>query len=93
MPTVLNGSPSPRAHIKTLMKIGYDFCTAISDILDNSVSADCSRIEISSPPGMASPYLTIPDDGFGMREDELINNMKIGCKDPSDSRNNMGPNN
>jgi hypothetical protein len=88
MPTVLNGSPSPRAHIKTLMKIGYDFCTAISDILDNSVSADSSRIEISSPPGMTSPYLTITDDGFGMREDELINNMKIGCKDPSDSRNN-----
>jgi hypothetical protein len=88
MPKVLNGSPSPRAHIKTLMKIGYDFCTAISDILDNSVSANSSRIEISSPPGMASPFLTITDDGFGMSEDELINNMKIGCKDPSDSRKN-----
>jgi len=86
MSVVLNGSPSPKGHIKTLMKIGYDFCTAISDIIDNSVSADSSTIEIFSPPNMASPYLTITDNGYGMSESELINNMKIGCKDPSDSR-------
>lgn len=86
MAITVNGSPSPKAHIKTLMKIGYDFCTAISDIVDNSVSAGSSTVKIFSPPGLASPYLTIIDDGHGMTEHELINNMRIGCKDPSDTR-------
>ena len=72
MAITVNGSPSPKAHIKTLMKIGYDFCTAISDIVDNSVSAGSSTVKIFSPPGLASPYLTIIDDGHGMTEHELI---------------------
>ena len=46
MPIDINGSPSPKAHIKTLMKIGYDFCTAVADIADNSISAECSNIRI-----------------------------------------------
>jgi len=86
MPTDVNGAPRPKAHIKTLMKIGYDFCTAIADIIDNSVSAKSSTIKIFAPPGISSPYLTIVDDGHGMNEHELISNMIIGCKDPSSER-------
>ena len=86
MPTDVNGSPRPKAHIKTLMKIGYDFCTAMADIIDNSVSATSSCIKIFYPPGMADPYLTIVDDGHGMTDDELIHSMVIGCKDPSADR-------
>jgi len=86
MSITINGSPSPKAHIKTLMKIGYDFCTAVSDIIDNSISADCTRINIWSPPGMASPYITIVDDGHGMDQSQLLGNMVIGCKDPSEKR-------
>lgn len=87
MPIDINGSPSPKAHIKTLMKIGYDFCTAVADIADNSISAECSNIRIFSPPGMTAPYITIVDDGHGMQQDELLSNMIIGCKDPSADRN------
>jgi hypothetical protein len=87
MSITINAAPSPKAHIKTLMKIGYDFCTALADIIDNSVSAESSTITIFSPPGMPTPYLTIIDDGHGMDEHELINNMKIGCKDPAEARN------
>ena len=82
----INGSPNPKAHIKTLMKIGYDFCTALADIIDNSISAKCSNIHIFSPPGMSAPYITIVDDGHGMHKDELLSNMIIGCKDPSEDR-------
>ena len=86
MPIDVDGAPRPKAHIKTLMKIGYDFCTAISDIIDNSVSAKSSTIKILSPPGSSSPYLTIIDDGHGMDKHELISNMIIGCKDPCSVR-------
>jgi len=83
MPIDVDGAPRPKAHIKTLMKIGYDFCTAISDIIDNSVSAKSTTIKIFSLPGRSSPFISIVDDGHGMTEDELISNMVIGCKDPS----------
>lgn len=86
MPSSIDGSPSPRSHIKTLMRIGYDFCTAVSDIVDNSISADSKYIDIYCPPGLTSPFLRIGDDGFGMDEEELLQNMRIGCKDASESR-------
>ena len=82
----IDGSPSPKSHIKTLMRIGYDFCTATADIIDNSISAESTNVKIFCPPGERHPFLTISDDGYGMSEDELLNNMRIGCKDPSFDR-------
>ena len=82
----VDGSPSPKSHIKTLMRIGYDFCTAVADIVDNSISADSSTVQVFFPPGQTYPYLRISDDGYGMCEDELLNNMRIGCKDPTAER-------
>lgn len=86
MPRKIDGSPSPQSHIKTLMRIGYDFCTAVADIVDNSISAESTSVKISCPPGQSHPYLRISDDGYGMCESELLNNMRIGCKDPSVDR-------
>ena len=37
-------SPEPRSHIKTLMRIGYDFNSAIADIIDNSITAKASKL-------------------------------------------------
>ena len=38
------GSPQPKNHIQTLMRVGYDFNAAIADIIDNSISADAKKI-------------------------------------------------
>ena len=81
-----DASPDPKSHIKTLMRIGYTMPSAVSDILDNSVTANAKNIEIHSLPGLKEPNISIVDDGDGMSPDELIHNMKIGCKDPSDER-------
>lgn len=79
-------SPSPKSHIKTLMRIGYHMSSAIADILDNSITAEAKRIEVIAPPGLETPLVSIFDDGYGMDEIELIENMRIGCKDPSVAR-------
>jgi hypothetical protein len=81
-----DASPDPKSHIKTLMKIGYTMPSAVSDILDNSLTANAKNIEIHSLPGLQEPNISILDDGDGMSPDELIDNMKIGCKDPGDER-------
>ena len=79
-------SPQPRSHIKTLMRIGYDLNSAIADIIDNSLTAKASQISITCPSEIDHPYLSIVDDGIGMDSEELIQNMRIGCKDPNDKR-------
>jgi hypothetical protein len=86
MSRIEDASPDPKSHIKTLMRIGYTMSSAVSDILDNSITAQSKTIHIHSLPGLAQPNLSIVDDGIGMSPDELTANMKIGCKDPSDER-------
>ena len=86
MPEIVNGNPSPRSHIKTLMRIGYDLNSAIADIIDNSITAQASSISISCPPDTDKPVILINDNGIGMNEDDLLQNMRIGCKDPSSER-------
>jgi hypothetical protein len=81
-----DASPDPKSHIKTLMRIGYTMSSAVSDILDNSITANAKNIEIFSLPGQKETSISISDDGDGMSSEELINNMKIGCKDPGDDR-------
>ena len=51
-------SPEPRSHIKTLMRIGYDFNSAIADIIDNSITAKASKINIS-PSETSDPFLSL----------------------------------
>ncbi|OFA29682.1 hypothetical protein BAE46_13960 [Glaciecola punicea] len=86
MSRLADASPDPRSHVQTLMRIGYTMPSAIADILDNSITAKSGNIKIYSLPGLSNPNLSIVDDGIGMTSDELINNMKIGCKNPSEDR-------
>ena len=79
-------SPNPKSHIKTLSRIGYNLNSAISDILDNSVTAESKNIHIEMDIVEEKAVLVILDDGYGMDSDTLINSMRIGCKDPSDLR-------
>lgn len=79
-------SPEPKSHIKTLMRIGYDFNSAIADIIDNSITAKAKKIYINCPPEADNPFLSIVDNGIGMGPEELIQNMRIGCKDPNQKR-------
>lgn len=81
-----NASPDPSSHIKTLMRVGYTLPSAVSDILDNSIAAQARNIEVFSLPSQGETSLSIIDDGNGMSPDELIHNMRIGCKNPSDER-------
>lgn len=86
MPELVNGNPSPRSHIKTLMRIGYDLNSAIADIIDNSITSRATSVSISCPPDSEEPIILISDNGCGMSEIDLLQNMRIGCKDPSQER-------
>uniref|UniRef100_UPI00232D965C ATP-binding protein n=1 Tax=Acinetobacter baumannii TaxID=470 RepID=UPI00232D965C len=66
MPKVIDHSPSPKSHIKTLMRIGYTLNSAVADVIDNSITAGAGSIEVYAPPGLDEPVISIIDNGCGM---------------------------
>lgn len=87
MPEHIDLSPNPKSHIKTLARIGYNLNSAISDIIDNSVTAESNNIYTEIDIVDEKAVLIIIDDGYGMNSETLIDSMRIGCKDPADIRN------
>ena len=61
--------------------IGYTTSAAVADLIDNSISANASRIQIQFVSGENS-YISILDDGAGMDPDALRQAMKYGSGNP-----------
>ncbi len=71
--------PDPARVMEGLRDTGYDFNTAVADIIDNSIAAKAEHVDIlmeMDPEGQAFVY--IADDGCGMDLDGLKNAMKYG---------------
>ncbi len=67
-----------KALLTGLRAIGYNFSTAVADIIDNSVSVNSTEVRIFSDPLNATPYFCILDNGWGMSMSELDNAMLPG---------------
>lgn len=65
--------------------IGYSSESAIADIIDNSITAGASNVDIDFFP-IGDSYIYILDDGHGMSKDKLIAAMQYGSKNPLDVR-------
>lgn len=65
--------------------IGYSIEAAIADIIDNSITANASQIDIDFFP-IGQSYISILDNGYGMSEEELIVAMQYGSRSPLDTR-------
>ncbi len=70
--------PPAKSLILGLRCIGYNFSTALADIIDNSISANAKNIQIFSNPDTKEPYVAIFDDGCGMGRKALENAMTLG---------------
>lgn len=71
--------------IESTRALGYSLEAAIADLLDNSVSAESTEIDIHFWP-YDEPYLSISDNGYGMTAEELTNAMRYGSKSPLEVR-------
>jgi hypothetical protein len=78
--------PSASSLILSLRDLGYSLETAVADIIDNSVAAGATRVDIRCDLTLAEPALTILDNGCGMTEAELVTAMRHGGKGPSAAR-------
>lgn len=81
-----------KALLTGLRAIGYNFSTAVADIMDNSISAQASEIKVFSDPLSQTPYFCILDNGCGMSMEELDNAMLPGSdrENKEDSKLELG---
>jgi hypothetical protein len=62
-----------------LRDTGYDFNSAIADIVDNSIAANATQVEVQLQVDFAGDVLvSIADNGDGMDEQGLVNAMRYG---------------
>ena len=72
-------NPSAGVVIESLRSIGYTLETAIADIIDNSISAGASKVQIMHRwLGGGESWVAMADDGMGMSELALHDAMKLG---------------
>lgn len=71
--------------IESMRSLGYSFSSAVADLIDNSISANCKSIEIISEPSM-NPSLILLDDGCGMSKTKLYEAMRYGSSNPLEER-------
>lgn len=81
-----DATPHAAALIEGLRDIGYSLETAISDVIDNSITAGAHRIKINTETFSDEPYIAIIDDGDGMTEEELVAAMRPGSRNPLATR-------
>ena len=69
--------PSPASVVESLRSIGYSLETAIADLIDNSITANCTQIDIDSPFNGTDTKIFILDNGDGMTEQCLVEAMRL----------------
>ena len=78
--------PSAASLTASLRDLGYSLETAVADLIDNSISADATDIQIFCDMSRSAPVLIIADNGCGMNEEEVIAAMRHGATDPRKER-------
>ena len=79
--------PEASSMIETFRAIGYNIETAVADIIDNSISANAKNVWVNFDWKGSETWLSIKDDGIGMDNEELIQAMRPGSKNPLADRN------
>lgn len=81
----LNLPPYAPTLIESTRAIGYSLETAVADIIDNSIAAMSSRVDIFFFP-VGEAYVAVLDDGCGMDAAQLNAAMQYGSRSPSEER-------
>lgn len=82
-------APSAARLTGSLRDIGYDFPTAVADLVDNAIGAGATRINVETQFEPNDSYVLISDDGTGMSESELHEALRFGSR-RAYARNELG---
>ena len=71
--------PDPVGLFDILARAGHRLPSAVADLVDNSISAEATKIDITFPnPNNGGRWMCIRDNGMGMGPNDLRNAMRVG---------------
>ena len=70
--------PSAARLAPTLRDVGYDFKAAVADLIDNSIAAKATRIDIAGRFSGGDSWIRITDNGNGMTHNVLNEALRYG---------------
>jgi Histidine kinase-, DNA gyrase B-, and HSP90-like ATPase len=73
-------NPSAARLTESLRDIGYDFPSAVADIVDNSIMAGAGRVDIVIEFDGAHSFVLVADDGCGMTANGLVEALRYGAR-------------
>jgi hypothetical protein len=79
MPGTHSAPPKAAMLIESMRDIGYSLETALADVIDNSITAGASAIEIHADTSSSDPKI-------GIVEKELFEAMRLGSSNPRETR-------
>lgn len=77
---------NPAAVVEGLRSAGYSITASVADIIDNSLSAHASCVEVEFHWAGEDSWVAIFDNGTGMDADSLKQAMTLGSKNARDER-------
>ena len=78
--------PSASSLSESMRDLGYSLETAIADIIDNSISAKATKIDVFCNLAADNPSLCIIDNGSGMTAENLLLALTHGAMSPKAKR-------
>jgi hypothetical protein len=84
--TTRNAPPRASAMLESLRGLGYSTASALADIIDNSISAGASTVDIQFNWKGKLSSIYVLDNGSGMSDQELESAMTLGDKNPQETR-------
>ncbi len=81
-------TPDPISLLESNRNLGYSIEEAISDLIDNSITAGANEISYELHWNEGKPFFLLKDNGKGMSnvDNELINSFRLGSKNPLHDR-------
>ncbi len=78
--------PNPAALLQSLRSFGYSPESAIADLIDNSIAAGASSVDVALEWNDGQPFALMLDDGHGMHANKLKEAMRLGGHGPGEIR-------
>jgi len=79
-------TPNPEYLIKSIAEQGYSLESALADLIDNSISANATQVEVLIKTNKEPFILYLTDNGDGMDEETLKASMHFPSTSPDSSR-------
>ena len=83
---IIDMPPFAPVLMESTRAMGYNLEAAIADIIDNSIAAGANMVSIKFSPYDVTPYVSILDNGAGMKENEINDAMRYGSQSSLNER-------